>query len=153
MAAMFVFLIKLSDMLLKVLLSNPVLDSENYRNINNTRARDTIIKIIEENGYIDVWRVENENKKKFTWRRLNPDKKQSRLDFFLVSEDAVQFVHESGIVPGYRTDHSGVYIKIKLQDNERGKGYWKFNNSLLKDKDYSNRKKYNSRHIKALYYK
>ena len=60
---------------------NPILDSENYRNINNPRARDAIIKIIEENGYIDVWRVQNENKKKFTWRRLNPDKKQSKLDF------------------------------------------------------------------------
>ena len=118
------------------LILNPILDSENYRNINNPRARDAIIKIIEQNGYIYIWRVENENKKKITWRRLNPDKKQSRLDFFLVSEDAVQFVQESGIVPGYRTDHSGVYIKVKLQDNERGKGYWKFNNSLLKDKDY-----------------
>ena len=91
---------------------------------------------MEENGYIDVWRVQNENKKKNTWRRLNPDKKQSRLDFFLFSEDTFQYVHESGIVPGYRTDHSGVYVKVKLQDNERGKGYWKFNNSLLKDKDY-----------------
>ena len=121
------------------LILNPELDSENYKHINNPRARDEIIKIIDENGYIDVWRVQNENKKKFTWRRLNPDKKQSRLDFFLVSENAFQYVHESSIVPGYRTDHSGILIKFKLQDNERGKGYWKFNNSLLKDKKvYSN---------------
>ena len=27
-------------------------------------------------------------------------------------------------------------MKIKFQDAERGRGYWKFNNSLLKDKDY-----------------
>ena len=67
---------------------------------------------------------------------MNPDRKQSRLDFFLVSEDVFQYEHNSGIVPGYRTDHSGVYIKVKLQDNERGKGYWKFNNSLLKDTNY-----------------
>ena len=121
------------------LILNPELDSENNKHINNPRARDEIIKIIDENGYIDAWRVQNENKKKFTWRRLNPDKKQSRLDFFLVSENAFQYVHESSIVPGYRTDHSGILIKIKLQDNERGKGYWKFNNSLLKDKKvYSN---------------
>ena len=57
------------------LVLNPVLDSGNYRNINNPRARDEILKVIDENGYIDVWRVQNENKKKITWRRLNPDKK------------------------------------------------------------------------------
>ena len=27
-------------------------------------------------------------------------------------------------------------MKIKFQDAELGRGYWKFNNSLLKDKDY-----------------
>ena len=45
-------------------------------------------------------------------------------------------VHDSDIVPGYRTDHSGIILKIKLQENERGIGYWKFNNSLLKDTNY-----------------
>lgn len=58
------------------------------------------------------------------------------MDFFLVSEETFQYVHDSGITPGYRTDHSGVYIKVRFQDNERGKGYWKFNNSLLKDRNY-----------------
>ena len=42
------------------------LDTENYRNINNSRARENILKITEENEYIDVWRVLNENKKKYT---------------------------------------------------------------------------------------
>ena len=37
---------------------------------------------------------------------------------------------------GYRTDHSGITSKLKLNQNERGTRYWKFNNSLLKDKDY-----------------
>ena len=68
--------------------------------------------------------------------RLNPVKKQARLDFFIVSEGIFQLVTESSIVSGYRTDHSGISLKIKFQDAERGRGYWKFNNSLLKDKDY-----------------
>ena len=112
------------------------LDTENYRNIHNPRARENILKIIEENEYIDVWRVLNENKMKYTVRRLNPVKKQARLDFFIVSEDIFQLVTKSSIVSGYRTDHSGISLKIKFQDAERGQGYWKFNNSLLKDKDY-----------------
>lgn len=78
----------------------------------------------------------NENSKKYTWRRINPMRKQARLDFFLVSENLFQFVFNSDIVPGYRTDHSGILLNLKLINNERGKGYWKFNNTLLKDPDY-----------------
>ena len=45
-------------------------------------------------------------------------------------------VHDSNIVPGYWSDHSYITLKIKLQGNESGRGYWKFNNSLLKHKDH-----------------
>ena len=38
--------------------------------------------------------------------------------------------------PGYRNDHSGITLKIKMQENARGRGHWKFNNVLLKHKDY-----------------
>ena len=40
------------------------------------------------------------------------------------------------MVSGYRTDHPGTILKLKFNNNERGKGYWKFNNSLLKDNEY-----------------
>lgn len=40
------------------------------------------------------------------------------------------------IVPGYRTDHSGVILKTDFYEQARGKEYWEFNNSLLKDKNY-----------------
>ena len=46
------------------------------------------------------------------------------------------FVMDTEIVHGYRTDHSGIILKLKIQDSERGRSYWKFNNSLLKDKKY-----------------
>ena len=45
-------------------------------------------------------------------------------------------VYDCNVVSGYRTDHSGIILKLKLNQNERGKSYWKFNNSLLNDKDY-----------------
>ena len=38
-----------------------------------------------------------------------------------------QYVIDAEIIPGYRTDHSGITL---------GKGYWKFNNTLLKDNEY-----------------
>ena len=40
------------------------------------------------------------------------------------------------ILPGYRTDHSGVLLTLKLQTTDKGRGYWKFNNSLLKHKEF-----------------
>ena len=122
------------------LILNETLDTENYVDINNPRARNAVLNIMEENGYIDVFRILNENQKKFawTWRRINPVKKQARLDFYLVSEEIFQHVHDTSIIPGYRSDNSGIYLKIKLHENERGRGYWKFNNTLLKDKDYVN---------------
>ena len=94
--------------------------------------------------YIDAWRIMNEEKRGFTWKRLNPEKKQARLDYFLISPDMFFFLHDCEIVPGYRTDHSGVLLKLQINfDNEKGHGYWKFNNSLLKDQEYVKKKIHN----------
>lgn len=117
------------------LVLDPEKDTENYKHTNNPRARDEVLKFIDQDNYIDVYRVLKEDRG-FTWRRLIPEKKQARLDFFLVSESCFQYVDDCTVVSGYRTDHSGIVLKIKLNENERGKGYWKFNNSLLKDREY-----------------
>ena len=90
---------------------------------------------IEEEILLDVWRVSNEDSRKYTWRRLNQVIKQVRLDFYLISENMFQFVTDTKIIPGYRADHSGITLKLKLIDSERGRGYWKLNNTLLKVKD------------------
>ena len=115
---------------------DPDLDYNNYLHINNPKARKVILDYIEEENLLDVWRVSNEDSRKYTWRRLNPVIKQARLDFYLISENMFQFVTDTKIIPGYRTDHSGITLKLKLIDSERGRGYWKFNYTLLKDKDY-----------------
>ena len=41
--------------------------------------------------------------------------KQARLDYFLVSEETFQCVSDCEILPGYRTDHSGVLLTLKLE--------------------------------------
>ena len=74
--------------------------------------------------------------KKFAWRRLNAVQKLDRLDYFILSESLFQYVTEADIIAGYRTDYNDITLKLKLFDNIRGKGYWKFNNSLLKDNEY-----------------
>lgn len=63
------------------LVLDPEIDTENYRHINNPNARQEVLKFIDEDDYIDIFRFINDDKG-FTWRRLNPEKKQARLDFF-----------------------------------------------------------------------
>ena len=78
----------------------------------------------------------NENKKMFTWRRLNPVRKQAQLDFFIISDNLSSFVTDTQITPGFCTDHNGIWLRLKLQESVKGPGYWKFNNMLLRDKEY-----------------
>ena len=62
--------------------------------------------------------------------------KQSRLDFMLVIEDFLYYPCNTSIETGYRTDHSCPTLVIKLLDITRGRGFWKFTNSLLYDHNY-----------------
>ena len=102
-------------------ISNSVLDCKTYIHVNNPNARPVILNYMDEENLLDAWRIMNENVKKFSWCRLNPERKQARLDFFLVSDNMFQFVMETDIVPSYRTDHGGIILTLKLSENERGK--------------------------------
>ena len=60
----------------------------------------------------------------------------SRLDYFLISPEFYGFVTEADIDISYRSDHSLITVDLNFITQERGKGYWKFNNSLLYDPEY-----------------
>ena len=115
---------------------NPEIDYHYYLHVNNPRARRVVLNTMKENNLVDVWRVMNEDVRAYTWKRMNPVRKQARLDYFLINETCLEYVMETNIIPGYRTDHSSILLKLKFINNEPGRGYWKFNNSLLKNKDY-----------------
>ena len=89
-----------------------------------------------ENGLTDVWRHCHPDQHGFTWRKLNPKPVFSRLDYMIVSDSVVQFVQEISLLPGFRTDHTTVEMTLDFHVDKRGPGYWKFNVSLLRDKDY-----------------
>ena len=50
----------------------------------------------------------------------------------------MQSVNDLEILPSYRSDHSTVVLSLEINDFVKGKGLWKFNVSLLKDKAYIN---------------
>ena len=86
--------------------------------------------------------MQNPESRRYTWRAVrNGQLKQTRLDYFLVPSDVTNFVHSIETLAGYRTDHSIVIINLAFSEQQRGKGFWKFNNSLLYDSEYVNRVK------------
>ena len=59
-----------------------------------------------------------------------------KVGLFLITEEMMALVDNIQIRPGYRTDHSSVELCFKITNFKRAKGFWKFNNSLLRDSEY-----------------
>ena len=83
----------------------------------------------------DAYRHLDQNTLTFTSRKKNA-KKQARLDYFLISESMLNVVQQCNIKSSYHSDHSIIEMCIKVNPFTKGKGLWKFNTSLLKNKDY-----------------
>ena len=60
----------------------------------------------------------------------------SRIDFALLNSGLVNAVVDTKYEYGYKTDHSMFTVLFNLQETPRGRGYWKFNNLVLHDKEY-----------------
>ena len=48
------------------LVLNPTIDTNNYACIHNPRARQEVLKLLEEDNFVDTWRVMHENEKGYT---------------------------------------------------------------------------------------
>ena len=114
---------------------NKSVDTFNVLHDRNPNSRKKIEYLKETFELLDPWRTCYPNDKKFTWRQSSPIK-QSRIDYFLVSEDLFSLMEYSKIIPGYRTDHSAIIFSFSASVAKRGKGYWKFNSQLLRDFEY-----------------
>ena len=111
--------------------SFPIISQAPY--IQGTQS--TLLALMEDTDLIDIWRVQHPDKSRFTWHCNNPNI-FCRLDFFLVSFDMTSYIKHTDIKPGFRTDHSKINLTLATESNERGKGFWKLNCSLLSDKEY-----------------
>lgn len=54
----------------------------------------------------------------------------------MISQSFLSLAPQIKFENSYRSDHSPVVLIFKTNEFKRGKGFWKFNNSLLTDKDY-----------------
>ena len=110
-------------------------DTLNYQSVNNPLARLEIIKKMAEHNLVDIFREIHPDMKKYSWKQWG-SQKFARLDFFLVSNTLLPFVQNTNILPTCFSDHSPVILDVDFSRFSRGKGFWKFNNSLLKDTNY-----------------
>ena len=72
-----------------------------YVRENDTRARDTLVKLMEANSWVDIFRERNGDKRRNTWRNtsIGASIKQARLDYFLISRSLIPFVSDENILP------------------------------------------------------
>ena len=103
-------------------------------NHDNKNYREDITSFLDINNLADVWRTLNPDERFFTWHRGN---KRTRLDYIFCSDHLLNFIEDTSILPGIQSEH--ILLKLSLisgTKQNRGKGFWKFNSSLLHDSVY-----------------
>ena len=105
-----------------------------YRVHTNKKAQLLLNAVVNDCNLIDIFRLKNPDKLIFS----HVNKKyltQSRLDFFLIDK-SLESLSNCRYDHGLNSDHSYVTLNIKGEQIERGRGYWKFNNSFLEDAEF-----------------
>lgn len=115
---------------------NPEIDKKNGNKNTQKKCREVIHKIKTQFNLGDIWRINNENSKSYTYRSNHKPPVFSRLDYFLVSDNIINRVKQCKIDMGYDSDHSIVLLTINNNMQQKGSGYFKLNNSLILDSIY-----------------
>lgn len=83
---------------------------------------------------IDIWREIFPNTKSYTWSNKSCSR-QSRIDYWLVSQCVKNFKATTSILPSPLTDHKAILLQSPLSSDNIFSGprasYWKLNSSLL----------------------
>ncbi len=119
---------------------NPSLDRKGGSAIQLNSNRNQIIKTLDDIkdnlDIMDIWRVKNPHKHRFTWHRKLPYVK-SRLDYWFVSSAIADYVENADIVAFIGTDHSAITLKLKgFKGRSKGRGNWRLNTSFLEEQPY-----------------
>ena len=126
------------------------LDRYNYNKVRYPQANSAIKDFLSKHNLIDIWRIQNLERKRYTWKTSNPCRR-SRLDYFLITEDLLSLDPQTDILNAYRSDHNIISMSCLKSTQPRGKGLWKFNNSLLENKKFCSMIKKEINYIKSTY--
>ena len=112
---------------------DPTLDKKGGRTEDRSKSASLINSFLSEQDWFDVWRILNPDSFRFTWKRHRP-LIMSRLDYLFMPQSCMNWLDHCTIMPGFLTDHSFVFMELCFTQTIKGRGFWKFNNSLLSEK-------------------
>ena len=105
-----------------------------------TRSIAAFFNLMEKLDICDIFRIRYPNKKRFTFRQKNRNGVvvHRRLDYVLISNSLQEYAKSVDILPSLLSDHSPLFLSFdENKDIIRGKGLWKFNNTLLLNDEFS----------------
>ena len=101
-----------------------------------TIYRNLILTSMDMFDLIDIQKARHPKLCKFTYESKAKGMK-SRIDFFLMAKNLTRSAKKTEIYPSIAPDHNAIYISLSwVNETPRGPGFWKFNNTLLKDEKY-----------------
>ena len=100
------------------------------------KSSNVLTEILDNFDLVDVWKYLNPELVQFTYIDSSPRMCNSRIDLLLLSKCLRSLCCSSKIDHAPVPDHKVVSVHLQAKVNDRGKGYWKINNNLLKSKEY-----------------
>ena len=109
-----------------------------------------ILQLLEQNNLVDIWRIRNPSSKRFTFRKNHfSGFIQRRLDYVFISNNMQEYAQNIDILPSFCSDHSPILCTLqKSHEFDKGKSFWKFNSSLIKDDEFVNQLKEHIKFVK-----
>lgn len=115
---------------------DPTLDKQGGDMINCVNQyTSSLINFMEAFDLVDVIRLMYPDKKIFTRFQRTP-LVLSRIDHWLLSNHLCNYITSAKVYPGVKSDHSIINVHLCTSNDNRGRGFWKFNALLLQDQEY-----------------
>ena len=115
------------------------LDTHGYLHENNTHNRDFVKAKMIEHELVDVWRSRNPFEINYTFMKKQArNTTKARLDFVLTSPQTLGYI-ESVWIDNQTSlsDPRPIYFTIAKNKVENGPGYWRFENELLNQPEFT----------------
>ena len=103
---------------------------------NKFEAREVIDRAMEELLLCEIWRDRNPDEKRYSWYKCRPVLRASRIDFAIISKGIADMCENTGYITGIMSDHLAFFAYFNIMTKPRGPGYWKLNNSYLRNSKY-----------------
>ena len=114
------------------------MDTAGYLHINNPVSRQYIRSRMMTNELTDIWQDSHPTTRSFTFDKLQKKiRTKARLDHYIISKNSVEILYEFYIDrTSNLSDHRPIPLNISSSPLKRGRGFWWFYNSLLKDAEF-----------------